>query len=80
MHTGSQSSVCTDLHMSLGTFLLLDLYMLKMKDNTGALQTVKAPMFVQTSHPDHSTLLTFGLWKKQLCRNFQIPDHCSKHI
>lgn len=29
----------------------------------GALQTLRAPVFVQTSHPDHSTLLTFGYGK-----------------
>lgn len=77
MHT-DRSFVCTHLHMTQGAFLLLDLHILKTKDNTGALQTDKAPSvcIIQTGNPDHSTLLTFGLWKEQLCTNFQTPG-CS---
>lgn len=77
MHTAT-SFVCIHLHMSQAAFILLDLHILKMKDNTGALQTDKAPCvcIIQTGHPDHSKLLMFGLWKEQCCTNFQTPG-CS---
>ena len=79
MHT-ARSFVCTHLHMTQGAFLLLDLHILKMKDNTGALQTVKAPGVCtnRSSWPQHAAYV----WLMEGVAVYKLPNSwplCSKH-